>query len=244
MLLMALEGRFGDMPDCAVFVDTQGEPQAVYDWLARLEAEVAPFTIHRTTAGDLGAAYLSGRRRAAIPAFSTTAAGDPVMMNRFCSKSYKVEEIMRCIRRIVGKAGRAESWIGISTDEAHRGFKPTGKQWITNRYPLLDARLSRSDCIDYVVSRMGSRPPKSACLFCPFHGDSQWIDLKKNAPADFARAVEFDKAIRNMDYDRWDRPRFLHRSMRPLDQVEFRHENQGRMFDDGFGNECSGICGV
>jgi hypothetical protein len=27
MLLMALEGRFEDMPDCAIFADTQDEPK-------------------------------------------------------------------------------------------------------------------------------------------------------------------------------------------------------------------------
>lgn len=244
MLLLALEGRFGEIPDCAIFADTQCEPFHVYAWLDRLEAHVAPFQIHRAIERNLGADYLGHRRRAAIPAYSTSSEGEPIMMSRFCSKSYKVEVINRMARRLVGRNGCVESWIGISTDEAHRGFKSTGMKWITNRYPLLDAGISRSQCIEAVVERIGLRPPKSACLFCPFHGEAQWIDLKHNHPEDFAKAVAFDYAIRNIEGDNWDRPRFLHRSMRPLDQVEFTHEKQGRMFEDAFGNECEGVCGL
>ncbi|MGV3617951.1 MAG: hypothetical protein ACO1SV_21710 [Fimbriimonas sp.] len=243
MLLMALEGRFGDVPDAAVFSDTQCEPQEVYDWLLLLEAEVHPFPIIRCSVGNLGEDYLAGRRRAAIPAFSTTEEGETTMMSRFCSKTYKVEEIMRQVRKLGGRRCKAESWIGISTDEAHRGYKPSGRKWLTNRYPLLDNGIHRRDCIAFVEKRLGLRPPKSSCVFCPYHGDSQWINLKANHPEDFAKAVAFDEAIRNLTGDCWDRPRFLHRSLRPLREVEFMHENQGVLFD-GFGNECEGVCGV
>lgn len=244
MLLMALEGRFGDMPDCAIFADTGWEPGHVYEWLKVLTERVAPFPIHHVKERDLGEDYLKHRRRAAIPAFSTSGEGRPIMMSRFCSKSYKVEVIYRTARRIVGPKGQAESWIGISTDEAHRAGKSTGMKWITNRWPLIEAGLSRIDCFEYVLAKVGKRPPKSACIFCPFHGDKQWIDLKQNHPADFAKAVEFDREIRDIDGDQWDRPRFLHRSMVPLDKVQFMHESQLRMFEDGFGNECDGVCGT
>ena len=242
MLLMALDGRFGDLPDAAVFSDTQNEPESVYEWLLALQVEVDPFPIIKCSVGDLGEDYVAGVRRASIPAFSTNQKGEKIMMSRFCSKTYKVEEIMRQIRRLTGQKGQAESWIGISADEAHRGYKPSGVKWLTNRYPLLDAGLHRRDCLAYVEDRMGLRPPKSACVFCPFHGDAQWIDLKRNHPNDFQRAVEFDRRIRDIDCDNWDRPRFLHRSLKPLDQVVFRHEHQLAL--EGFGNECEGVCGI
>jgi len=242
LLLLAIEGRFGDVPAAAVFADTQGEPAHVYEWLDFLEELVAPFPIHRCTAGNLGEDYARGRRRAAIPAYSRTAEGKPMLMSRFCSKTYKVEAIYRKVRELVGKGGRAESWIGISIDEAQR-MKPTGKKWIANRWPLIEANLSRVDCLRIVEERTGRRPPKSACLFCPFHGDAQWLDLKRNHPEDFAKAVEFDARIRDIGGDKWDRERFLHRSLRPLDQVKFMHEDQAELFDQ-FGNECEGICGV
>lgn len=37
-----------------------------------------------------------------------------------------------------------------------------------------------------------------------------------------------------------DNPLYLHRSLVPLSEVTFRHEDQREMF----GNECEGVCGV
>lgn len=243
LLLRGLEGFFGDIPDGAIFADTQNEPAHVYEWLARIESLVAPFPIHRVTAGDLGSAYIGGVRRAAIPVSSLSAEGKPMMMKRFCSDTFKVRPVRRKIRELVGMRGTAECWIGISTDEAHRGFKSTGLKWLSNRYPLLDAGVSRMECVAYIERTVGVKPPRSSCIWCPFHGDRQWLEIKRNDPQGFEKSCQFDEAIRNLDRDRWSRPRYLHRSLRPLRQVEFKHENQFT-FADGFGNECEGMCGL
>ena len=129
MLLMALEGRFGDMPDCAIFADTQWEPKAVYAWLDKLEREVAPFPIHRVTVGNIRADYLAGAvpsskinatHFAALPTYVKNPDGTAGMGRRQCSKEYKIVPLRRKIREMVGLRGTAESWIGISLDEAHR----------------------------------------------------------------------------------------------------------------------------
>lgn len=59
LLLMALRGEFGDVPNAAIFADTQWEPRAVYDHLNWLEGEVAPFPIHRVSIGNIRDAVLS-----------------------------------------------------------------------------------------------------------------------------------------------------------------------------------------
>ena len=41
-----------------------------------------------------------------------------------------------------------ELWLGISTDEAIR-MKPSRDRWIQNRYPLIEAGMSRRDCMDW-----------------------------------------------------------------------------------------------
>lgn len=243
LLLKGLDGDFGDAPDGAIFADTGDEPQEVYEWLERIERLVAPFPIYRVSCGLLMEDYRARKRRAAIPCFSTAHDGKPIMMSRFCSRTYKVEPIMRKSREIVGPKGQCETWIGISTDEAHRAFKPTGKKWITNRYPLIEASMSREACVNYVLRVVGARPPKSACKKCPFHGDGQWLDQKINHPDEFEESCLYDESIRDLDGDNWDRPRFLHRSLQPLRQVVFRHEGQLLLLD-GFGNECDGVCGL
>ena len=244
MLLMGLAGLFPVRPDVAIFADTGQEPGHVYQWVERVGKFVHPFPIIRVSKGDIGHDYAVRKiRRAALPCFSTDQQGKPIMMSRFCSRAYKVEPLNRQTRLLVGKKGTARSWIGISTDEAHRGYKPTGKKWIQNYYPLLDAGITREECTAYVLAKMGELPPKSACKFCPFHDEAYWLDQKLNHPEDFEDSCRFDEQIRDLHGDNWDRPRFLHRSMKPLRQVTFRHEGQLSLLD-GFGNECYGMCGL
>ena len=57
MALMAKHGEITPMPDCAIFADTQAEPQKVYDWLDYLEKQL-PFPVYRVTQGNLEEATL------------------------------------------------------------------------------------------------------------------------------------------------------------------------------------------
>lgn len=254
MLLMALEGRFGDKPDCAIFADTQWEPKAVYAWLERLERTVAPFPIHRVTWGNIRTDAEAGqvtnadgrtaRRFAALPFYLKVPTGvqqnwEAGMGRRQCSSEYKIKPIRRWLRQ---QGARAEMWIGISTDEASR-MKPSNVQYVKHRWPLTEHNLSRLACEDYLIARMGAVAPKSACIGCPFHDDGYWARLRVESPDEFAEAVAFDTAIRRTGRMKADQ--FLHRSLIPLGDIkEFRHEKQGRMFIDGFGNECEGVCGL
>jgi len=52
MALMAAAGEITPMPKCAIFADTQAEPQSVYTWLDWLENQL-PFPVVRATKGSL-----------------------------------------------------------------------------------------------------------------------------------------------------------------------------------------------
>lgn len=52
MALMYAIGELSPMPACAIFADTQDEPQEVYEWLNWLERQL-PFPTFRVTAGRL-----------------------------------------------------------------------------------------------------------------------------------------------------------------------------------------------
>lgn len=270
MLLMALEGRFGEKPNCAVFADTEWEPKAVYEWLEKLEREVYPFQIHHVTWGNIRTDAEAGqvptegqsgkvpRRFASLPFHLKTPleyieyddAGEVVsrtptnlwvagMGRRQCSSEYKIKPIRKWVRET---CKRAEIWIGISTDEAVR-MKPSNVQYITHRWPLIEHNLSREACAKYLMDRMGSVAPKSSCIGCPFHDDAYWARLKAESPQEFDEAVAFDNVIRRTGRMKADQ--FVHRSLIPLGEIkEFRHERQGRMFIDAFGNECQGVCGT
>jgi len=246
LALMAKEGLIGPMPDAAIFADTGWEPKSVYDHLEKLE-DALPFPVIRVSAGNLrsdllAASNSTGQRFAAVPWFLKMPNGDAAMGRRQCTAEYKLRPIQRKIVEMMGgkrPKGGAEVWIGISTDEAIR-MKPSRVQYINNRWPLIEQRINRSDCLAW-LNRYGWSAPKSSCVGCPFHSNAQWRELKSNSPEEWADAVEIDKAIRNQPKMRGQQ--FMHRSLVPLDEVDLRTSadfGQG----DLFGNECEGMCGV
>jgi len=65
MALMAAHGEIHPMPDCAVFADTQVEPQSVYRWLDWLEKQL-PFPVHGSQGGISGSMQRRLRYRKTI----------------------------------------------------------------------------------------------------------------------------------------------------------------------------------
>ncbi|MDD9996043.1 MAG: hypothetical protein OXS35_09940 [Dehalococcoidia bacterium] len=51
-------------------------------------------------------------------------------------------------RRRVPSGTVVELWLGISADEFSRA-RPARERWMRNRYPLIEAGMSRQDCIDW-----------------------------------------------------------------------------------------------
>lgn len=246
MALMAAHGEITPMPDCAIFADTQAEPKSVYKWIDWLEMQL-PFPVIRVgrqntienaltvrTSKKSGEKYLQVR----IPAFTKSPLGDKGTLWRQCTSFWKIEMVQKECRQYEHEG--VMMWIGISTDEAHRQ-KDSLKSWIVNRHPLLDIGMSRNDCLDWTEDRGYPEPPRSACYFCPFHSDAEWIRLKRDEPEDFAKAVQFEKDLQASmaQIDRMESEVFLHGTRIPLDEVEFKHERQQKLF----GNECTGFCG-
>lgn len=256
MLFMAAEGAFGYMPNGAIFADTGDEPDSVYHWLKFLQAQPFPFPIHVVSRGrPLSEASLEHRTsrksgalytRTLIPAFTINPDGSGGMLQRRCTREFKIEMIVKKQKELVGiKRGEKDikvvSLIGISTDEAHR-MKPSRIPWVQNEYPLIDIRMSRKDCLDWMKSRGLPKPPRSACFHCPYHSDAEWLRLKNEEPEAFQRAVEFERLFQEKtkaDEVTLGVP-YLHASRRPLDQVVLKEDNQISLF----GEECEGMCGL
>lgn len=136
-------------------------------------------------------------------------------------------------------------WIGISLDEIYR-MKESREPWQENRWPLIDARMNRQDCLRWMESHGHPRPPRSACVFCPFHNNAEWAKLKRDEPAEFERAAKFERAVKESDGKKnasINSTLFLHRSCKPLSEVDFStEEDRGQL--NMFVNECEGMCGV
>lgn len=255
LLLMAARGEFEVKPKYAIFSDTGWEPTQVYDYLEWLKGEVAGSGIEvlLTSKGnireDILSAVTDSSRFASLPFFTLSADGKKGMVRRQCTNEYKIQPVRKKIREILGykprqrvrERERVRIWMGISTDEIQR-VKPSRDKWIENYYPLIEKDMTRADCLRWIKTNGYPQPPKSSCIGCPFHDDKMWLDMKTHDPESFEDAVFIDREIKKLP--RFKGQAFLHRSCKPLDEVDFNPK--GRKFDDTdfFINECEGMCGV
>jgi hypothetical protein len=255
MALMAAAGEITPMPQAAIFADTGAEPGSVYRWLDWLEKQL-PFPVHRVMQGEgLAKDALRIRQRkdgkgswvpSGIPHFSENSDGTFGQGPRQCTQDFKLAPLMREAKKLMKENGANHliQWIGISLDEAHR-MKPSRVNYATSIWPLIKLRMKRWDCLRWMQKHGFPKPPRSACVFCPYHSDTEWKRLKIEEPEEFAKAVDFERAYQDakrLTFGKGFTP-FLHASRTPLDQVDFStDEDHGQQIM--FGNECEGICGV
>ena len=250
MALMAAHGEITPMPDYAIFADTQAEPKHIYTWLDWIETQL-PFPLIRVTAGSLKEAVLNGKDRFAPPPFYTsTEAGEREgLLRRQCTREYKIAPIQRKLRELAGYQPRqripentVEQWIGISTDEIQR-MKDAPEKWGNNRWPLIERRMSRMHCLEWMRDHgYNELPKKSACTFCPYHDNATWRKMKAEDPESWDEAVMIDRSIRD-GFAKTTQKLYVHRSLQPLDVVDLSDpaENQVTF---SFMDECEGMCGV
>lgn len=170
------------------------------------------------------------------------------MIRRQCTSDYKITPIRRKIRELSGLTRKkspdhavVETWIGISCDEIMRA-KPSFEAWQAKRFPLIERRMSRQDCLAWLRRHDYPEPPKSACVGCPFHDNRRWRDLRDHDPDAWAEATEVDHALRTgLRGIRGEV--YLHRSCVPLEEVDLSSAADcGQL--DLWPNECEGMCGV
>ena len=262
MALMASRGELlGIEVDFAIFADTQDESKKVYDWLDWLEKQLS-FPVYRVTKGKLSEHVLrvrtseknnTSRTGNQIPLFGIDTDGKVVYNgSRKCTVDFKVQAINKEIRARCGvkrgqKKPTATSLIGISYDEMQR-MKDNPNLWVVNRWPLVEMKMRRGDCVSWMLKNGYPEPPRSSCVYCPFHSNKEWRRLQTEEPEEFAKAVEIDEKLRSinasMENNSLRMIPYLHRSCKPLNKIDFRSDverGQG-LFD--FGDECDGMCGV
>lgn len=261
LALMAAHGLVDPMPDCAIFADTGWEPEAVYDHLAWLSYGRLPFPIYVVKQGDLRSdqivSFVNGRegdngeRQVSLPYYVKANGQEREgAIRRQCTSEYKINPIEKKIRELLGLKHRQRwpkeravvQYYGISLDEIQRckiEMDPVAK-WRINRYPLIEQRMTRHDCLQWMERQGFPKPPRSACIGCPFHSNAEWRDMRDNRPVEWADAVTFDAAIRKAGGMRGDT--YLHRDCVPLDEVDLSTaEDAGQL---SLLDECEGMCGV
>ena len=153
------------------------------------------------------------------------------------SNIFGVYNLLECFKEYSKKYN--SKLIHISTDEVFR-VKESRFWWQKNRWPLIEKKMSRENCIEWYNGKDYKTPAKSSCIGCPYHDDSFWLDMKNNRPDEFEAAVEFDKKMRNNSHKIKN---YMHRSCKNLDEVVFHVKREEEQMDL-FNNECEGMCGV
>ena len=186
-----------------------------------------------------------------IPVFGKMPDGEVVAaLGRSCTADYKIRPIEKKIEELAGiKRGEKEhkvtQWIGISYDELQR-MKEARKPWTKLRYPLIEKKMHRYHCKQWMKKHGYPEPPRSACYYCPFHSDEEWRRLRNDEPLFFKKAILFDKQITELSKQdkAMKMEAYLHRSCKPLDEIDFdSDEDKGQLTWD-FMAECEGMCGV
>lgn len=179
-----------------------------------------------------------------IPAFTRGADGKVGMLKRQCSYEYKIEQVNKKYRELLGIGNKrfpiTEIYIGISFDERDRMQVPREK-WKIHIYPFCGYKVfpdghneripslikTRSQLKNWLIENKFPVPQKSSCKFCPFQSDENWNYLKETCPTDFEEACKIDDMIRNKSKMGAKAPIFVHSSLQPLRNIEFNKKQKG-----------------
>jgi hypothetical protein len=223
--------------DFAVHADTLHESALTYDFAKRWTPWLEERGVKVVTVRNKTDNPVPDGRIVDVPAYTIGKNGKGGKIQRHCTGDWKIAPQRRWFQ--ANRNGKpVELLLGISLDEFQR-MKDSDVKYVTNRWPLIEMKMTRADCIDWLNKHDLEIPAKSACVFCPFHSSLEWR-LIKEIPEDWNNAVAVDRAIRRA---RLPYELFLHPLKKPLEEVDFRtaeEKGQLSLWDD----ECSGICGV
>ena len=155
MIALFVSGKV-QSPDMAIMVDTGYEKTATMKYVHDIlipacESKGVPFHILHTPDNSLW----SKSGMIFIPAFKLMPDGGSQKLYTLCYGGWKLTVIKKYLRSQGIKRGA--SWIGISTDESKRERK-SHQQWLRNRYPLLELKMSRYQCL-FLIRSLGRQDP-------------------------------------------------------------------------------------
>lgn len=263
----------GQLPhlDLAIFADTGDEPEYVYEQVRHLEGRLAdidvPLIIVRQSENGIVHDSMYGQGRfASMPVFTRNLeTGEIGRLRRQCTNEYKIRPAHDYVldwlldrgyakvvstskgsRRRVDNDVYIESWFGFSLDEWHRMSRGKLPAWQKQVCPLVDLRMTRQHCEEWLIQKGLRVPQKSSCRVCTYRKDSGWLKMATQYPEDFRLACEFDDWLRSPEAAQrltmnLEQPVYLHQECIPLSEVDFEQRVKADTKPDLF-SLCSGSC--
>lgn len=167
--------------DQVVFADTGGEVPETYGYLKIMEKYLQDrgIPLRRVVRPSGGTLYDTCWNRRVIPS----------AVWRWSTRDFKVGPIHRYYRSL---GTHVYQYMAIAYDEVER-MKDSRVEYVTNLYPLVDARITRRGCLE-IIARAGlPEPVKSGCFFCPFNSIGRWRWLYEEHPDLFDKAVMLEE---------------------------------------------------
>ena len=105
---------------------------------------------------------------------------------RWCTDKFKIRPINRYIKT------PCTMFIGFDYGELKRKTENASNE-VQNKFPLIDAKMYRDDCIK-IILEYGLYPPnKSGCWFCPFMPKSEVRELFLNHRTLYEKALAMEQ---------------------------------------------------
>lgn len=182
----------------AVFADTTFEASWTYQhrerWSSWLEERgVKVVTVQAERIEPIEESW----NRVPMPVIALSKDGKKGWYGRQCTGYWKVAPLKRWLRSQGWLREGVELQLGISLDEYKR-MKDSQVQYIKHRWPLIEKRMTRKDCVRWLELHGLDVPNKSSCYFCPLHQVGYWRELREHGNGDWEKAVAIDEKIRDL----------------------------------------------
>lgn len=193
-LLGGLQER-GERPDAILFADTGGEREHTYKTLedVRQWCKVVDFPDVVTVR------YESPRHKSLEDECHNNQTLPSIAFGyRGCSVKWKRQPMDEWIREWPVAIAAWEAglfvvrYIGIHAGEQHRGNIPNDDEFLYDR-PLVRWGWAQAECEAACIRAIGYIPEKSSCFFCSAYRKPEILQLAKDEPALFKRAVAMER---------------------------------------------------
>lgn len=202
--------------DEVVFADTGVELPETYAYLPTVETHLAAHEVKftriegRVRGRDL---YQTCWERRVIPS----------AIWRWSTRDFKVRPIYRYYRSL---KTQVIQYLAIAYDEFDR-MRTSEVAFVTNVYPLVQNRLSRTDCVDIIQEAGLPMPIKSSCFFCPFSSLDRWKWLYEQHPDLYERAIALEEQSKHFPAQRLTDQIFRKRAVVPLRELPRHFDTRG-----------------
>ena len=231
LFLMSLHGEIEYPCEAGIFADTGWETQKTWETIGFLTEYAKQFGVpvyvakYRNIREDtLNVNF----KDTDMPLYVERPDGSLSKLGRHCTDHYKKRPIRRLLRSHFEATQKrpVAVWLGYSTNEALR-MKDAENKYEIPRYPLIEKRYNRQDCVNWLRKNDFPEFEKSACVGCPFRGDAYW---KLLTDAELADAADFEKQVENRGMKRQQHKPIkalrLHRSLTPINERPFDRQDQ------------------